>query len=113
MDFYCGQILSGRIPVETLYDSHRVIAFRPPQPLWAEHIIVIPKKHIESLAAAARADEKILVELLGIVARLAREVEEQWGGCHISTETGDLQVIPHLHFVLRAGEARDCLPEQE
>lgn len=105
MDFFCGQILSGKIPVETLYDSYRVLAFRPPQPMWQEHIIVVSKKHIDSLTAAARADEKILVELLGIVARLAREVEDQWGGCHISTETGDQQIIPHLHFVIRAGEA--------
>jgi histidine triad (HIT) family protein len=103
VDFYCDQIISGRIPVETLYVSQRVMAFRPPVPLWEAHIIVIPRKHISSLADAASGDQPILVELLGIVARFSREVDEAWGGCRITTETGDQQVIPHLQFVICAG----------
>lgn len=110
MDFFCSEILSGRIPVEILYESSRVMAFRPPQPVWDGHIIVLPRKHITSLTDAARADEKILVELLGIATRFAREVEEEHGSSRVFTDSGDTQVVPHLHFVVHGG-ARIAPPD--
>lgn len=105
MDDFCRLIRDGMPDVTVLYESHRVIAFQAPSPAWQSHIFVISRKHIDSLATAARADERILVELLGIVARLSREVEDEWGGCRISTATGSEQSTPHLHFELCAGAA--------
>jgi histidine triad (HIT) family protein len=105
MDDLCRLIRDGLPGVTLLYESHRVLAFQAPAPAWQAHIFVVSRKHIDSLTAAARADEPVLVELLGIVARMSREVEEAWGGCRISTTTGSAQAIPHLHFEICAGAA--------
>ncbi|MEL6348153.1 MAG: HIT domain-containing protein [Myxococcota bacterium] len=103
MDFF-AQVTSGRLPVTTLVVTNRVIAFLHPEPFFEEHVVVIPRKSIPSLTRAAKSDESILVAVLGVVARVARDVEERWGGCHIETRCGTYQTEPHLHFTVTAGE---------
>src|SRR5208282_5295863 len=64
MDFYCEQVLSGRVPVQRLAETEHVLAFHHTQPYWPVHIVIIPKRHIESLAALDEADLPIVHEML-------------------------------------------------
>ena len=51
MDFYCDQVLTGQVPVERIADTENALAFHHTQPYWPVHIVIIPKRHIASLAA--------------------------------------------------------------
>jgi histidine triad (HIT) family protein len=42
-DWYCEDVLSGDLVVETVWEDELVMAFHHPKPLSDMHIVVIPK----------------------------------------------------------------------
>ena len=48
-DFYCGKILTGQRVVPVYFENERVFAFHHSNPLWENHVVLFPQKHIESL----------------------------------------------------------------
>lgn len=101
------KIIAREIPADVVYEDDRVLAFRDIQPQAPVHILVIPKKTIPRIAAAAEADK----DLLGHLLLQARSVAEKLG----LSETGYRLVInngpdggesvPHLHCHLLGGRA--------
>ncbi|MDB6080684.1 MAG: family hydrolase [Akkermansiaceae bacterium] len=104
MDFYCDQILSGKTPVTPLAETEHVLAFHHTRPYWPVHIVVIPKRHIPSLASFEPADLPVIHEMLTLAATLCGQVTAEHGGCRLSTNSGDYQTTPHLHFYLHHGQ---------
>ena len=45
-DWYCDDVLSGKLDVEKVWEDERVLAFHHPKPTAEIHVVVIPKKHI-------------------------------------------------------------------
>ena len=103
MDFYCDQVLSGRIAVERITETEQVLAFHHTQPYWPVHIVVIPKRHISSLAALEEGEMAIVQEMLTLAAEICRDVTAKEGGCRLSTNCGDHQTTKHLHFYIHSG----------
>jgi histidine triad (HIT) family protein len=103
MDFYCDQVLSGRVLVEKLAETEVVLAFHHTQPYWPVHLVIIPKKHLGSLATVEGNDLAIVNEMLRIAADLCRQVTAEHGGCRLSTNCGDYQSTKHLHFYIHHG----------
>jgi len=103
MDFYCDQVLTGQTPVERIAETGNVLAFRHTEPYWPVHIVIIPKRHISSLAALGPGDIDIVHEMLNVAAGLCRRVTEEHGGCRLSTNSGDYQTTKHLHFYIHHG----------
>ncbi len=104
MDFYCDEILSGKVPVRRVVETEHVLAFHHTQPYWPVHIVIIPKRHIASLAAVEPADWLIVHEMLTVAADICRRITEENGGCRLSTNSGDYQTTKHLHFYIHHGE---------
>jgi histidine triad (HIT) family protein len=102
-DFYCDEILTGAVPVDRIAETNDVLAFHHTRPYWPVHIVVIPKRHIASLAALSPDDLPIVQEMLFIAADLCRRVTSEHGGCRLSTNCGDHQSTPHLHFYIHSG----------
>lgn len=102
-DFYCDQILTGAIPVDPIADTANVLAYHHTQPYWPVHIVIIPKRHIPSLAALTSDDLLVVQEMLSIAADLCRRITAEHGGCRLSTNCGDYQSTLHLHFYIRSG----------
>ncbi len=101
------KIIAREIPADVVYEDDRVFAFRDIQPQAPVHILVIPKKPIPRIAAAAESDK----DLLGHLLLQARSIAEKLG----LSETGYRLVInngpdggesvPHLHCHLLSGRA--------
>lgn len=113
-DFYCEKVLSGEIDVDIVHDTTNVLAFHHTKPYWPVHIVVIPKKHINSLADLSADDSTTILETMEILARIVRDVSAKHGGCRVSTNVGDYQDNKHLHWYVHAGsrlrdEAGDLL----
>ena len=66
-DFYCDVALKGSVPLKKEYESEHVLAYHHTRPFWPVHIVVIPKKHIASLATFEEADTPIMLELLDVL----------------------------------------------
>lgn len=111
-DIYCDEILSGRLPVETVAETDRVLAFHHSRPFWRTHIIVIPKAHVSSLVGEDLADD-LLAELLTVVRSIARKVAEAAGEAGVMTYVGKLQHSKHLHWHVVAGDQIRALPPVE
>jgi histidine triad (HIT) family protein len=98
------KIARGEIPSRKAYEDDLVYAFHDIHPLRPTHILVIPKKHIASLAEASAADEPTLGRLLSLAQRLAAENGSPEGFRAI-INTGRIggQEVPHLHLHIVGG----------
>ena len=103
-DFYCDEVLSGRTWVEKVIETPTVLAFRHTSPYYRYHVVVIPKRHIESFLTATPADYEMILELLSVVQQVAQQMVTNYGGAHIVTNVGKYQTSKHLHWHVGAGE---------
>ena len=103
MDCLFCKIARGEIPSETLYEDERVRAFRDIHPKAPVHILIVPKKHIASVADLA-PDDAVLVGELMLVAK-AVAAKEGLPGYKLVVNVGrdGGQVIDHLHLHLLGG----------
>ena len=101
-DFYCENVLSGKIPVEKVTETENVLAYKHTRPYWPVHIIVIPKVHIDSLLTID--DPKLLLEIMDVVRQVANNVVQEFGACRVVTNLGHYQETKHLHWHIGAGE---------
>ena len=61
------KIARGDIPSRKVYEDDEVFAFHDINPARPVHILVVPKRHITSLATVTEADgAKLLLEGLGL-----------------------------------------------
>lgn len=107
MDCLFCKIIAGEIPSEKVYEDDLIYAFYDIDPQAPEHVIVIPKEHInganditsENVKHIAAVWEKIpeIAKILGIAEDGYRVVNNcgQNGG----------QTVNHIHFHLMGGRA--------
>jgi len=102
-DFYCGRILKGLEDVRVHWENERVFAFHHSNPLWEQHVVLLPKKHIESLLTLEEADNDLLLELVSLAKKIAAEFMESFGAARVYTNLGSYQSEKHLHWHIGAG----------
>lgn len=100
-DFYCEEVLSGKTPVVKAFETDNVLAYHHTRPFWGTHIVVIPKKHVDSLLTV---EKELLGELLEVVKTIAAQVMGETGAARVLTNLGDYQDSKHLHFHVSSGE---------
>lgn len=107
-DTIFGKIVRKEIPAKIVYETDKVLAFRDVNPVAPTHILVIPKRPIESLAGATAEDKELLGELLLEAAEVARREGLEDAGYRIVTNVGKNggQTVFHLHLHLIGG--RHC-----
>ena len=100
-DFYCDEVFSGKTPVETVFETDRVLAYHHTRPFWPVHIVVVPKDHVASVLTVG---DDLLLELMTVARRVAAQVLEETGAARILTNLGDYQDSKHLHFHVNSGD---------
>ncbi len=100
------KIANKEIPSIIVYEDDEVLAFRDIDPKAPSHILLIPKKHIDSAACLSQADGPLLGRMFAAAAQLAEE-EGLSGGWRIVSNVGQDggQSVGHLHFHLLGGRA--------
>ncbi|HEV2706783.1 MAG TPA: HIT domain-containing protein [Pyrinomonadaceae bacterium] len=102
-DFYCDEVLSERTRVRRVVETENVLAFHHTRPFYPVHVVVIPKRHIESLLTLSEEEHPLLLELIGVVRQVAAQVLEEHGACRVVTNLGDYQESKHLHWHVASG----------
>ncbi len=101
------KIANKEIPAEIVYEDETVIAFPDIHPVVPVHILIIPKKHLESVAdlTDTSENEKIMGRLVMAAKKIAQEKGIQEKGYKLSIRTGKHggQEIPHIHLHLLGG----------
>ncbi len=67
---FCN-IVAGDIPSEAVAETDAVYAFRDIAPKAPTHVLVIPKKHVETVAHAAQAMPETLAEMAQVAQQVA------------------------------------------
>src|SRR5262249_53338630 len=102
------RIVARQSPADIVYEDEDVLAFKDLYPKAPVHLLIIPKRHIESLARL----EPDGVTAMGRCVCVARRLGEETGyaergyrlSCHTGPEGG--QVVYHVHFHFTAGRRR-------
>jgi len=105
MDCIFCQIASGKIPSDIIYQDEEVIAFRDIKPQAPVHLIIIPRKHIPSLAHLSQADSSLVGRMIAIANQLAKGEGVADKGYRLAINCGEEggQLVPHLHLHLLGG----------
>ena len=109
-DTIFDKILRGDIPCDEVYSDDRCLAFRDIAPQAPVHVLVIPRKPIESLRSADAADEALLGHLLLVAARVAKQEGLDDFRTVINSGAGAGQTVFHLHVHVIGGRSLDWPP---
>jgi histidine triad (HIT) family protein len=90
--------MSFVIPVERLRETENLIAFHHPKPSYKFHVLIVPKRQVDSLANLDPNDTNFLTDLYSTVQSLVDEF--QLKAYRLIVNGGDYQDFPHLHFHL-------------
>ena len=98
------RIAEGRVNAKVVHEDDDTLAFVDLNPQAPTHVLIIPKRHIERLAAAGEADAALLGKLQLAAAAVARKLNVE-GSFRLVTNNGKGagQSVDHLHYHLLAG----------
>lgn len=99
------KIVSGEIPSRKLYEDDTVLAYYDINPQAPVHFLVIPKEHIESIAAITPENSAVVAHCAEVIAKLAAELDLK-DGFRVVSNVGKhaMQTVKHLHFHVLAGK---------
>ena len=99
------KIAAGEIPAQKVFEDDSVIAFKDLSPKAPVHVLIVPKKHIQSVAAFTADDKDLAAHIfVDVVPKLAAELNVA-DGFRLVMNTGDDggQTVNHLHVHLLGG----------
>jgi len=94
------KITKGEIPSAKVFEDDKIIAFNDINPKARVHILVVPKKHIESVKHLERADKEMIGELFLAAKKIAEEKNLQGYKLVINVGREGGQLVDHLHLHL-------------
>ena len=99
------KIASGEMPTAILYEDEEVIVFPDINPVTPIHLLVIPRKHITSLAEMDDEDTPLVGKMTRAANQVAREQGISVNGYRLTINSGadSGQIIFHLHMHLMGG----------
>jgi histidine triad (HIT) family protein len=99
------KIGAGEIPSNVVYEDDELLAFRDISPKAPTHILIIPKKHVASLADTTDTDAALLGKIQILVRQLAEKEGIAESGFRVISNSGadSGQEVPHLHYHLVGG----------
>ena len=95
---------AGAIPAARVYEDEQLLAFKDIAPQRPVHILVIPKKHITSLATVNADDAPLLGQMLAKAHEIAL-AQGSPAGFRVIINTGEIgqQEVQHLHMHILGG----------
>lgn len=100
------KIINGEIPSSKVYEDDKVLAFNDINPVAPHHILVIPKKHYDSIIDINDEDMGIISHIHSVINKIAIEKGFSETGFRIINNCGDDggQEVKHIHYHILAGK---------
>jgi histidine triad (HIT) family protein len=107
MDCIFCKIATGQIPAKLAYEDAEVVAFHDLNPQAPTHILIIPRKHIDTVNDVTEADAPLIGKLFLAAKHLASELGFADGGYRLvmNTNRDAGQSVFHIHLHLLAGRS--------
>ena len=99
-------ILSGEIESEVIYEDNDIFAINDINPVARVHILVIPKKKIETINNLNDSDVDLVGKMIMVAKQLAYELGIDNTGYRLLFNTNDdaMQTVFHIHLHLIGGQ---------
>ena len=100
------KIIKKEIPASIVYEDNEIIAFRDVNPLAPVHILVIPKKHIESVIELKEDDELLIGKIYTVINKIVKQEQIDQKGFRVIVNCGEDggQEVKHLHYHILGGK---------
>ena len=99
------RIATGEARADLVHEDDRTVAFRDINPASPTHILVIPRKHIASLADLTAEDDALVGHLVRVAAQVARGDGRTDFRLAVNCGAGAGQSVFHLHLHVLGGRA--------
>lgn len=104
MDCVFCKIAKKELPSDIVYEDDKFIAFKDISPKASFHLLIIPKRHIESVNHLTEGDKELVGELLLIAQKISKEKKLEGYKLAINVGRKGGQLIDHLHLHLLSGK---------
>jgi histidine triad (HIT) family protein len=106
------KIAEGSIKADIVYQDESVLAFKDINPEAPVHILIIPRKHIESVVDLNEKDIDVIGHIFMVAKKLSAEFKISESGFRIVNNCGKdgLQSVNHIHFHLIGGRTMQWPP---
>lgn len=103
------QIAKKEIPSEFISDKDDFYVIKDISPSAPVHLLIIPKRHLESLSDISDQDDNLMGAMMREVKHLAEKFNINKSGYKVVINTGKDggQEVPHLHIHLLGGKKLD------
>lgn len=99
-----SKIIDGEMEADIVHEDEHCLAFRDINPQAPMHILLIPRKPVETLASAEAGDQSLLGHLMLVAGDIARA--EGYGDAFrlvVNNGEGAQQTVFHLHMHIIGG----------
>ena len=99
------RIVRRETAAEVVHEDEHVLAFKDIYPKAPIHVLIVPKRHIDSLAALTPEDAEVMGRCVLAARRLGETTGYAERGYRLTCNTGPEggQVVYHVHFHFLAG----------
>lgn len=99
------RIVAGEIPASIVRRDDLFVSFADIAPKSPVHLLVIPARHVDSIAGVAALAEAERAGMLTFIAEVAREAGLEEGGYRVTTNHGAdaRQSVSHMHWHIMGG----------
>ena len=99
------KIVAGEIPSSKLYEDEDILAFHDIKPAAPVHFLIIPKKHIATLADTGPQDIPVMGKIMTMAGQLAKQAGCE-NGFRTIVNTGKVgcQEVYHIHVHVLGGK---------
>jgi histidine triad (HIT) family protein len=104
MCIFC-EIVKKEVPAVIVYEDDEIMAFKDVRPLAPVHILIIPKRHIESISNLKDGDEGLMGHMVVMAKKIADDFDISPKGYKLLFRVGEWggQEVMHVHLHLIGG----------
>ena len=105
METVFSKIMRKEIPADIVYEDADILAFKDIHPLAPVHVLIIPKREIESINNLTNDDALLVGRMILCARNIARDLNISEKGYKLLFRTGHDggQEVPHVHLHLIGG----------
>ena len=99
------KIAAREIPARIVHETEDFLAFHDSDPKAPVHVLIVPKRVIPRVAAAAAGDAEVLGKMIVASGEIAKKLGVAESGYRLVVNTGPDagESVPHLHIHLLGG----------
>tara|TARA_B100000902_G_scaffold138175_1_gene136376 strand:- start:549 stop:893 length:345 start_codon:yes stop_codon:yes gene_type:complete len=106
------KIIDRELKADIIFENDKIIAFEDIDPVAPVHILIVPKKYINSINSLKSEDKELIGEMFIVAKEIAEKLKINDSGYRtvFNTNNDAGQTVYHIHLHLIGGRKLDWPP---